>query len=88
MPTAGSYRLSDVTIDRIVIECPACQRRGVFATARLVEQYGPDMALPDLKTMLVECRNVVAAAGLDGCKARYSAETVRSWLTGSGASIE
>ncbi len=75
----GSYTLADVKADRIVIECQRCNRRGNFSTARLLEKYGPDIALPDLKLELVTCR-ISEAAGLDGCKSGYSEETRRSWL--------
>ena len=78
MPT-GSYTLSDVKAERVVLECAQCNRRGSYSTERLIQQHGPDITLPDLKNMLVKCRTS-EAAGLEGCKARYSDETVRSWL--------
>lgn len=37
---------------RLKIQCEPCGRRGDYSTARLVERFGADMALPDLLTAL------------------------------------
>ncbi|HEV7437049.1 MAG TPA: hypothetical protein VGO22_19625 [Pseudorhizobium sp.] len=79
MPTSGSYLLSDVTADKVVIVCEQCQRRGEYATARLLEKHGPDIAMPDLKTHLVGTCGDSYSTNLVGCKARYAPETIASF---------
>lgn len=86
MPTSGSYTLADVTIPKIEIVCDVCRRRGVYSTQRMLERFGPDIVLPELKTRLVSeggCRDQ-SAHSLQGCKAKFSYDTVKSWLSEEG----
>ena len=86
MASSGSYTLQHVTIDKIEIVCAVCQRRGVYSTQRLIERFGLERTLPDVKTVLVEeagCRDQ-SAHSLQGCKARFSEESMMSWLSDEG----
>lgn len=78
MPRNGSYTLGEVTADRVVVECEICNRRGSYSTAGLVEKYGADVTMPDLKFKLVNCQNI-DTSNLEPCKAVYSRETRMSW---------
>ena len=37
------------------LRCPKCHRAGQYRIDRLLEQYGPDIALPDLRHELAQC---------------------------------
>lgn len=71
MPRAGAYILSDVTIPKIEIVCPECHRHGVLSVAKLVAEYGPDIALPDLRQRIAKaagCPKAIEASGLEHCR--------------------
>lgn len=78
MPRNGSYELGEVRAARIVIECELCQRRGDYSTQRLLQQYGPNISMPDLKSTLVSCPNRESDPN-QPCNAHYSKETRLSW---------
>lgn len=78
MPRNGAYILGDVRAARVIIECELCQRRGDYSTERLVQRFGPDIALPDLKRELVNCPNI-DEKNLTPCQAGYAKETRLSW---------
>ena len=78
----GADQLSDVTAARIIVECPQCSRRGEYATARLIEQHGADIGMPDLLSHIIEasgCSNHNPTT-LHGCKARFAVESVQEWI--------
>jgi hypothetical protein len=37
------------------LACPACGRQGQYRIANLIERYGPDIAMPDLRHELAQC---------------------------------
>jgi hypothetical protein len=79
MPLNGAYTLGEVRAARVVIECELCSRHGDFATQRLIEKFGPDMGLPDLKAELVQnCRERIYNPNAP-CQAKFSQETRLSW---------
>ena len=53
----GSYSLGEAAanLNMIRIHCPKCHRSGQYRVDRLIEQYGPDIALPDLRHELAQC---------------------------------
>jgi len=51
---AESRTLAQEKIVRLV--CDKCGRRGQYQIDRLLEQYGPDIAMPDLHHELAQCR--------------------------------
>lgn len=77
---SGSYSLADVRADRVIVECKTCKRRGEYSTTRLIETYGRDISLPDLRRRLVVC----TVGEMGSCQARFAAETVKSWLGDNG----
>ena len=78
MPRYGAYNLGEVRAARVVIECATCDRRGDYSTQRLLQQYGPDIGMPDLKSRLVSCPNRMHDPN-QPCQAFYSKETRLSW---------
>ena len=71
MPS-GSLNLAQFPAHSVEIHCPACDRRGRYAKARLVERYGAGVALPDLLRELTP-----------GCPARARASTVGTKACGA-----
>ena len=53
----GSYSLGEAAAElhMLRLECPKCGRRGQYRIDRLLERYGPDIALPDLRHELAQC---------------------------------
>jgi hypothetical protein len=60
----GSYSLGEAaaTLDMLRIECTKCGRAGRYRIDRLIERFGPDIALPDLRHELAQCRRWVNMA--------------------------
>lgn len=57
MPRNGAYSLGEVRAARVVVECEQCDRRGDYSTQRLLQRFGPDIGMPQLKPKLVTCPN-------------------------------
>ena len=53
----GSYSLSKTAANQKMVRlvCHKCGRRGQYRIDRLLEQYGPDIAIPDLRHKLAQC---------------------------------
>jgi len=53
----GSYSLGEAAAKLQMVRptCAKCGRAGRFRIARLLEQYGPDIATPDLRHELAQC---------------------------------
>ena len=51
----------------VELACDKCGRRGRLLKAKLIEAYRPDVALPDLRTMIARCD--WAGSMSDGCGA-------------------
>jgi hypothetical protein len=81
----GSLSISDFPLDMVELACDKCRRRGRLSKAKLVEEYGPDVALPDLRTLVARCDR--AGSVSDPCGAFYVA-LVPKWrrLSPTGAS--
>jgi hypothetical protein len=59
----GALQLSDIAdkITMLEIACRRCGRPGRLSMARLIEQYGADIRLPELQHVLAsDCPRVVA----------------------------
>lgn len=67
----GSICLSEFPLDMVELACAKCGRRGRLLKAKLIETYGSDIALPDLRTMIARCDR--AGSMLDACGAYYVA---------------
>jgi hypothetical protein len=61
----GSYSLGEAaaTLDMLRLECAKCGRAGRYRIDRLIERYGSDIALPDLRHELAQCRSGTTWAG-------------------------
>jgi hypothetical protein len=53
----GSYSLAEAAakLSMLRLECSKCGRAGRYRIDRLIERFGPDMALPDLRHELAQC---------------------------------
>jgi len=49
------HTLSEFPLEQVELACTKCERRGVLSKAKLLEQYGPSIALPDLLVKLAHC---------------------------------
>jgi hypothetical protein len=63
--------LSDIRETSLTIICEPCGRRGRYAVARLIEKYGADAKLPDLRQTLADCQKTRTANIYDRCKAIF-----------------
>ena len=69
MSRYGAWTLGEHRAPRVVIECRECNRRGDYSTARLLQRYGADIAMPDLRNELAaDCPNRTLP-GVSRCKA-------------------
>ena len=55
MPRSGSLTLSDYPKPMVRLICSLCERKGQYRKATLLDQYGPDIALPDLLHLIAKC---------------------------------
>jgi hypothetical protein len=53
----GSYSLAEAAakLTMLRLTCEKCGRAGRYRIDRLIERFGPDIALPDLRHELAEC---------------------------------
>jgi hypothetical protein len=54
----GSWSLGEAAQRRrsmLRLACPACGRQGQYRVDRLLERFGPNIALPDLRHELAQC---------------------------------
>ena len=53
----GSYSLGDAAtkLNMLRLECSRCGRAGQYRIDKLIERFGPDIALPDLRHELAQC---------------------------------
>jgi hypothetical protein len=54
MPT-GSIKLKDHPGETVRIACEKCCRAGQYPKRKLVERYGPNIPLPDLRVEIAQC---------------------------------
>ena len=68
----GSYSLAETATRRgmLGLTCSACGRRGQYRIEGLLERYGPDIALPDLRHELTQCRRRGSMS--EPCQAEYA----------------
>ena len=50
----GSLTLSDYPGDLVRMSCEKCGRSGQYQKQKLIERYGADMRLPDLREEIAE----------------------------------
>jgi hypothetical protein len=65
-------QLRDFGIERLVVACDRCNRRGVYKVAHLVDRHGADLRLPDLlATLAADCPARSAKSATVACGAVY-----------------
>ena len=55
----GSLQLSEFPGEIVRLSCEKCGRAGQYRKQKLIERYGADMRLPDLREEMVKCRRHV-----------------------------
>jgi hypothetical protein len=53
--TKGAWTIGTYPLDLVRIACAKCGRAGQYRRATLLERYGPDMAMPELRHELAQC---------------------------------
>jgi hypothetical protein len=73
-PMTGSLQLRDYPGDIVRLSCEKCGRSGQYRKQKLIERYGADTRLPDLRQEIAQCGH----RGMhDACMVRY-VDLVRS----------
>jgi hypothetical protein len=67
----GSLSLLDHPGDTVRVSCERCGRSGQYRKATLIERFGPDIALPDLRHEIAQCERRGKLG--DGCRVHYVA---------------
>ncbi len=70
----GSLSLDDVSrrFDMFEVRCGNCTRSGRLRIDKLIDEYGRDMSLPDLRKFLAgDCEHKSVARRADQCQAFY-----------------
>jgi len=71
VPRGGAWLLADLVAAgyrQIDVACTKCDRRGRVSVARLLTEYGPDKALPDLRGLIaVGCPRLQSRSITDLC---------------------
>ena len=52
---SGSLQLCDYPGDIVRLSCEKCERSGQYRKQKLIERYGADMRLPDLREEIAQC---------------------------------
>jgi hypothetical protein len=52
----GSLQLREYPGDIVRLSCEKCGRSGHYRKQKLIERYGADMRLPDLRERIAQCR--------------------------------
>ena len=72
--SAGAVTLGDIAgrITVLDVACDRCERRGRFRVAKLIEQLGADIGLPELRGVIAaSCPRMTAASIHEGCGVHY-----------------
>jgi hypothetical protein len=65
----GSFQLSEYPGDIVRLSCEKCGRSGQYRKQTLVERYGGDIRLPDLREEIAQCGR--KGQTHDACMVRY-----------------
>jgi hypothetical protein len=63
----GSLQLSEYPADRVRLSCAKCGRAGQYRKQTLIDRYGAEMGLPDLREEISQCER----RGHDACLVHY-----------------
>jgi hypothetical protein len=50
-----SKTLREYPTELVRLACDRCDRRGQYSRARLIERYGADIGLPELRHLIADC---------------------------------
>jgi hypothetical protein len=53
----GSLQLSEYPTELVRLSCAKCGRAGQYRKQKLIECYGADIRLPDLREQIAQCRH-------------------------------
>ena len=70
----GSLSLNDLSkrFRMLEVRCGHCTRSGRLRIDKLIDEYGREMSLPDLRTILAgDCEHMTAARRKDQCQVFY-----------------
>jgi hypothetical protein len=65
----GSLILRDYPGEIVRLSCLKCERAGQYRKEKLIERYGPDIRLPDLREEIAQCER--HGQTHDACMVRY-----------------
>ena len=65
----GSLTLSEYPGDMVRLSCEKCGRSGQYRKQKLIERYGADIRLPDLRGEIAQCER--SRRMYDACMVRY-----------------
>jgi hypothetical protein len=65
----GSLTLREYPTEMVRLACERCGRAGQYRKDSLIEQFGPDIALPDLRHEIAKCER--RGKTHDGCRVHY-----------------
>jgi len=65
----GSLQLSEYPGDLVRLSCEKCGRSGQYRKQKLIERYGADIRLPDLREEIARCDRMGKMH--DACMVRY-----------------
>jgi hypothetical protein len=65
----GALTLSEYPGDVVRLTCEKCGRSGQYRKQSLIERYGADIGLPDLREQIAQCER--ARKMHDACPVRY-----------------
>ena len=66
---SGSLQLRDYPSDIVRLSCAKCGRSGQYRKRKLIERYGADIRLPDLREEIAKCER--QGKMHDACMVRY-----------------
>jgi RNase P subunit RPR2 len=65
----GSVRFHEYPTETVRLTCPKCGRSGRYRKRKLIERFGPDIRLPDLREEIAQCDR--HGKMHDACTVRY-----------------
>jgi hypothetical protein len=51
----GAWSLDEWPLPLVRVKCDKCNRAGQYHTAKLIERYGREMVMPELRHVLAQC---------------------------------
>jgi hypothetical protein len=65
----GSLQLREYPAEMVRLSCEKCGRSGQYRKQNLIERFGPDIRLPDLREVIAKCER--HGEMHDACLVRY-----------------